>query len=59
MKVCPEKLSDTFLQTMYSHDPSIIRPHMFGLKELLRLHGGLESLPMTLARHMRKYDVLY
>ena len=59
MKVSPEKLSDTFLQTMYSHDMSIIRSHMFGLQELLKLHGGLESLPISLARHIRKYDVLY
>ncbi|KAL8782482.1 MAG: hypothetical protein Q9195_009634 [Heterodermia aff. obscurata] len=58
MKICPEKLSDTF-QTMYSHDMSIIRSHMFGLRELLKLHGGLESLPISLARHIRKYNVLY
>ena len=54
MKVYPDNLSNTFLQNMRSHDLDAVRLHMFGLRELLKLHGGLGSLPMTLARHIRK-----
>ena len=58
VKVYPDNLSNTFLQNMRSHDLDAVRLHMFGLRELLKLHGGLGSLPLTLARHIRKYDVL-
>lgn len=44
---------------MYDHDASAIRVHMDGLRDLIELRGGLKCLPVTLARHLRKYDLLY
>ena len=49
-----EKTSNTPLQIMYGRDSSLARTHIFGLRELIRLRGGLESLPVALARHLRK-----
>ena len=45
VKVCSDNLSNTFLQNMRDHDLDVVRLHMFGLRELLKLHGGLEVCP--------------